>query len=384
MNKSLLALCATLPLCVQTFAMEKKSASDALVNQNIKADVPKVSAPPCFTEGPFFSVDFLYWQAKEDDLEYVQKDKFKSRGNPFLVKSKLEDLDFDWDPGARVAIGYTFPRDQWDLSLIWTYLHSRANDSTHTNDPELTSENLRPNWIPVLLGSISDHASAHWRMNYNILDLELGKSYFIAHWLSLRPHVDLRGVWIHQDYNLRYHGGFQFLDGATLTTLFKNTSFKAENNFSAIGFVLGCDSEWYLSRHWSILAKISASLDYGKFRVREKINGGFLNSDGVTVFINNEKINFKENFWRLRPSLDTELGVQWQTLFHCDKYRVAAYATYNFVYWPDQNQLINSIVARDSFPLGDGLTNLNANVINFHEQGNLQLQGVKIGMRFDF
>lgn len=379
------ALCASLLLCTYSYAMDKKTTpAPTYTPPSTTTAQHQEHKPICLEAGPFFNVEFLYWQGKVDNLEYAEKDKFQSLGNPMHAKSSLKDLNFEWNPGAKVTLGYGCPTDNWDISLVWTYMHSEAHSSVHTDDPTLLTENLRPTWTPFLLGSIADRASAHWQMNYNILDLELGKSYMMGRAVCVRPHAALRGAWIYQHYNPKYHAGFQYLNVATLTTLFKNTSLKADNDFAAIGMAMGADTEWFLSPHWSFLAKISASLDYGRFRVHQTANGGFLNISGSTVFINNETAKLKDDFWRLRSSLETELGIQWQTSFHNERYLAAFYATYDFVYWPHQNQMINGITVRDTAALSATQTNFNTNIIDLREEGDMQLQGFKVGMRLNF
>ncbi len=354
---------------------------DEISERNVMNDWQGKNARASVYKGPFFSLDFLYWQAQEDALEYVQHDK------PSLTNYRiaLEDLHFDWNPGFKLGLGYIFPqRDQWDVSLSWTYLHSKAHASIATNDPTLKTDVLRPIWLSVVLGSVADRASAHWALNYNLLDLDLGRDYFIGRWLSLRPHIGLRGASIHQDYNVHYHGGFQYSDSGGTHTLFKNTSLNADNDFDGIGFRLGADTDWHISSQWSILANISGSLVYGKFKVREAYDGGKLQATGVTVFILDTPLTERQTFWRLRPCMESELGLQWHKFFHAEKYRVAASATYNFVYWPNQNELINIVTAKDNTTIDANNTNSNSDLATFHQQGNLQLQGVKVGVRFDF
>lgn len=359
---------------------------DEISQENIKGKQQGKIANASVDSGPFFNLDFLYLQAREDGLEYAQKETYKSRGNPFVFNSKFEDLDFEWNPGFKVGVGYICPTDNWDMSASWTYLHSNAHDSSSTNDPTLQAEALRPNWFPIILGSIADKASAHWRLNYNIVDLEMGRNFFLGKRLSVRPHAGVKGIWIDQKYHVNYHGGFQYVDGTGFHTQFKDTSLKAKNDFKAVGMTLGADSEWSLSRQWSLLANISGTLAYGRFAIREHFDGGFLvdAGGGAGIIINDNELTNKESLWRLRPSCETELGIRWHVFFNDQKYRVALEATYNFIYWPNQNELMNTAVARDSLPLGVGEYNLNSNTIALHQQGDLQLQGLKVELRFDF
>ncbi len=50
------------------------------------------------------------------------------------------------------------------------------------------------------LGSVADHALASWRLNFNTLDLSLGRNYFVGRFLSLHPYLGIRAVWIDQNY----------------------------------------------------------------------------------------------------------------------------------------------------------------------------------------
>jgi hypothetical protein len=65
---------------------------------------------------------FLYWQAKEDGLEYVETVGLDVTGSPVptLIEARnvSKTLDFEWKPGFQVSLGYIFPqRQQWDVSL---------------------------------------------------------------------------------------------------------------------------------------------------------------------------------------------------------------------------------------------------------------------------
>jgi len=338
----------------------------------------------CPSEGLYLDLNFLYWQPKVDGLEYAQREEIHSNGNPFVVDTQIDDLDFSWAPGAKVTVGYVFPsRDQWVLDLSWTYLHPKGRGSDSTNDPSLSSQLLRPFLVPVLLGSVADRATANWQMNYNLVDIDLGRDFSVGRWITVSPHAGLRGAWLYQTFTVRYHGGYQFLNAGTFSTLFKNTSFDAKNHFCAIGMRGGADLEWRLSSRWSIVANLAGSLLYGKFNIAQKLDGGFLLSTG-TVFINDEIANTRDSLWRLRPCFETEMGMKWQIPFNKGKYCVFAAATYNFVYWPGQNELINSITTRDSTPIGLNQINFNADVTPLRAEGDLQLQGVKLAAGFDF
>ena len=105
-----------------------------------------------------------------------------------------------------------------------------------------------PSWSTIL-GPSSTKTYGYWKLHYNVLDLEIGRNYFISRKIALRPHVGLRGVWIDLDYTANYASEwtFQTLPAATAISLAANTAFKATNDFEGIGVRSGGDLMWHFS-----------------------------------------------------------------------------------------------------------------------------------------
>lgn len=332
------------------------------------------------TESPFFlSARFLYWKATEDELEYVDKFHADASGSTILVNGEVQDLDFHWSPGTKLSIGYAC--DLCDLALTWTFLYSHPDASVST--PGIDAEFLKPNWFPFLLGGLADQASSDWRLHFNTLDLDLGKTFWIGKCAFLNPHVGIRAAWIDQRYQIRYHSAFQFTTGGVGETIFSNTSLDASNDFKAVGLRFGMDGQLFFCSNLSLIGGVSTSLLYGKFNVMEVINGGLiLDVGGVPTFVP-EILTLSETLYRPRFNIEGLLGLQWSTYLIPTKCGLSAALFYEAAVWINQNQIINRTISINDSPINATSTNSNINESLVHPKGNIQLTGFSFQVRLD-
>lgn len=321
--------------------------------------------------GFFFNVDFLYWNAKVSNLDFgIQHPAGTTAAEVASSHLKVLRPDFKWKPGFRVGAGYLFSQDLWDLYLNWTHLHSDASKSASgglASDAPLGS--IYPSWIPLVMGFAgTTHASSHWDMSFNVLELELGRSFFLSRKVVLRPHVGLQGALIHQNYKASYAGVYNPV--MPNPTVFRNSSFHAKNNFNGIGLRFGADTIWHFTKNWNLFGKIAGSLVEGKFDVKEKANGFVV--AGLTPY--SAHYNFSE--WLLEVDVQGALGFGWETFYHQDKYHFALNVSYEFQQWFSQNQLVDLTAAA---------TNEGNSVQQpLFRNGDLSLQGLTVEARFDF
>jgi len=362
----------------QTAALDAQESRAAYAREAPPAEQPRY--PPQTQEGSASvasgvtaSAALLYWQAKEDGLEYaynVRIGGIGAGGPPTFIeaKTRAKRPDFSWSPGFQLSLGYIFPnREQWDLSLAWTYLRSKAHGSLRKSFDTIATDQVIPLWISFLEGNIAARASAHWTLGFNTFDLALGRNYFVGKWLAFKPAVGVRGAWINQDYKVRYL--------ATADQVNYYHSFvKCHNDFAGGGIRLGTDMQMFLCPSWSIVGNLFGSLIYGRFNVREFALGKIFPVAGISL---DESFDMKDNLTRISPNVDAKLGVQWQRFFHQDRFRVSLAASYNLSYWFNQNQLHNLLIF---FNPSTGASYINDDKL----QGDLQFQGGSFEMRFEF
>ena len=351
---------------------------DRVSEQNVYGDWQGKNQSASVMSGFTTELSFLYWKAVTEGLVYAQEidgSVGPAAADPIIIDAKVKDLDYEWDPGFKVGLGYIFDgRQQWDTSLYWTYFHSTAAASASVGADDLSLVALRPTWLPFLMGSVADRAKADWTFNYNVIDACIARDFFLGKYLSLRPQAGIRGAWLYQDYEAKYRAG-QFVNGGA-TLLRRNTRFKGSNDYSGAGLRFGSDAKWYLTKNLIIQGNGFISLLYGEFRIKEFYDGAFPLDVGAGPFLKPETIDLRKDFNAVRPNLETELGATWQIFFNNDKFRFALGAFYQLVYWFNQNNLVNQFLSLD----GNG----NAYVTNINPQGDLSMQGVRIQANLDF
>ncbi len=356
--------------------------------QNVYGQWQGASQSASVNSGFVFEADFLYWKALVDGLVFSQKiDVTVPAAFPGTINvvDDVNDLDFKWDPGFKLGAGYIFEgRQQWAAKLFWTYYHSKASGSEKSDPAFITGTGLKPMWLPFLMGSIADRARANWSLNYNVFDAMTGRDMFLGRYVSMNPQIGIRGAWINQDYRVKYHGAFTYNDAGVENFLTTDTKFSGSNDFSGAGLRFGSDLTFFLTKNLLIQGNGFFSLLYGEFEVKELYDGAFIIDLGAGPTLVPEVIRLTKNFNAVKPCLETELGGVWQIFAKNDQYRFSIGAFYQFVYWFAQNNLVNQILMINDSPINATAINTNRDVTNLNPKGDLQMQGIKIQLNFDF
>lgn len=274
------------------------------------------------------SADFLWWKADVDSTEVALPSQ--KSGNIVIVK-RVTPVG-KWRPGLRIGLGCKpNPCDIFDVSLTWTYFDTRSCPLCHNHNGSALIK-------PLGVRHSAHSVKAGWNLKTNIIDLDLGREFLPVCTLSLRPHAGVRGAW----FNFRFNQAF--CEAAAHNSKF---------NYQGVGLKMGMDGDWHFTRCWSILAKLSGSLIYGKY--------------GITQVRNefNETTILKENdVYKVRSNIEAFLGVKWGMNLCCDRFRAALSVGYDISQWFHLNSLPN----RFEIPAN----------------GNIGYQGLSARASFDF
>ncbi len=330
--------------------------------------------------GFFGTAEVLFWHLQESGTDFVLKDNSTVFNTPFVnnvplplpgfVKGESKKVHFDWDFGYRLGAGYLFEHDEWDVNLSFTSFLTSGYRKTRTNGPldftvplgaAMGKGILYPQFGSTLVPgttipfAFSQKARARWNVDYYVLDLELGRNFFVSKFLAMRPLFGLETAWIDQDATLIYR-------------LFSIVNFpqrhfivKEKNDFWGIGPQIGVDTMWYLGRHFSLLGNIKGALLWGDFDVSEKEK--FTGPSGFKF------TNAKGNFNAIVANIKTTFGAQWEMNFNENCNHIAIKLGYEFQYWWNQNQIL---VMNTELP--------------FYQRAGvgLSINGVTLEMRVDF
>ena len=297
----------------------------------------------------FVTGEVLFWKAQEDDLQYA----VKSDSSSTIRHGRVKNPEFEWDWGFRAGFGYNTPHDHWDLYTNYTHFYTKAHAHDSGGDGVLFPSQHAAFGSPS--GSFVTEAEATWRLHLQLADLELGRGFGVSKWLSLRPFIGVRGAWIYQQYHIEYTGGSAVPVGETDIVSMRN-------NCWGVGLRFGLDTTWGLGRGLSVFGDGAFSILSGHFNVQQREH---LENSGSNI------LNVSSHPDTAISILELSLGLQYDRLFMKNKYHLGIQLGYEFNYFFDQNQFIRFISS--SSP---GLFSQN--------NGDLSLQGVSLGFRFDF
>ena len=209
--------------------------------------------------------DFLYWHTSEStDWAYT----LTIEGN--TERGDFRTLSFDWDPGYRVGIGYT---NEWDTQLYYTWFHSETSGHIPSGSGPITSVFLGPK--VSFIGKF-ESAQVKAKIDYNIFDWDLGRSFYVSDYLVLHPLIGLKGGWINQKMHTAWQNN-HFLEFFHLRA---TEDFK--NDFYGVGPKGGINGKWLLNDYFNVFGDFSGAFMWGHWTNRDRFQDNVLNTS-VTV-----------------------------------------------------------------------------------------------------
>ncbi len=354
---------------------QRKTGTGGMINPPAR---PVVQGVDLFVTG-----EVLVWRAREDNLDYaVSMDQTptingQESGNGVHFRGK-------WRAGSRVGIGYNLPHDGWDLNAIWT--HFQSKDKKHEEDCDCCTscEIFQPIYFPkdynLAAGGdtvhgpwVSEAQGKYWRATLNMVDLELGREFFVSKWMTLRPHIGGRALWLRQKLKFEYEpNGGNFLlpysSGTSAVFPGANSDFvRLKNNFWGVGLRAGLDATWGLGAGVSLYSKLALSALWGKFSLEQTHTLVNDSEENEASFVLSD---FEDRFQVCRPVLDLALGIRYDTTFNNDSWGLGVFAGWEHHYFWGQNKFIRFD--------GDQFSAMNENY------GDFSVAGFNVGMSFDF
>ncbi len=340
------------------------------------APIVLTSSRPCDDIGLYIFADALYWHADVTNAEWAFVNN--AAGVTAPVSGKNEELAFKWNWGFRVGLGYEFDHDQWDTDIYYTWLRSSASGDTSFTVPvggAASSLNTDSTMVPGTVAS----GTATNKLNFNVLDWELGRSFYISNSISLRPHVGVKGAWI----KLSESESFTARAGSPIATY--NSSDRTKS--WAVGPSAGVNSNWYFGcantmgpkgevrdrPMFSIFGDVSGALMYGHNKISHSETGATaaaVATGGFNVSGLNRTL--------MVPVLTGVMGLAWDICFDCDKMHLGIRAGYELQYWFRQNHRLSNFNTTGS--AGEAVSAPRYT----RTTGDLALQGLTIDVRFDF
>lgn len=323
------------------------------------------NAGPRVTNGAdvYIDADFIWWHVHQDGMGYVLSGFGNGTTATQASGGSVHHPGFSWEPGFKVSLGVALGHDGWDLGAEYTWLNPNRSSQNRNNDTDLypmwnIANNYNSPVYSTATGGVKQ-ASSSWKTTFNVIDLEMGRNYFISQHLKLRPHIGFKGSWQDQDYSVTYvRRGTQAGAGTA-----RETTDKMVNNQDYWGFGIrtGLDTAWHFTKSWSIYGDFAISGMWSHFKIKRKDTEQQIphGSNGVfTIF------DYQNSFHTIKPVMEWGIGLRWETWFSDDDYHFLIQAGWEEQSWLEMNQHV--------VPM------------NECNHGDLDLQGLTVKFRFDF
>ncbi len=351
----LVALTALAMSSVFADDMGKGGSAGQMSMQRADSGMMNVSALPMIDSNNWnLFGDVLYWRALEGGTTWALNQSLEPSGT---TNEHIRKVNFNWDWGFRVGIGGNLMmHDEWDMELYYTWFRTEKEDAVGV-EGSLSPRGFATGGIityfqqPPLVDGAPDgmqSGSIDWKIFFSMFDWALGRNFYVSKHLALRPHVGVKGGWIHQ----KIHGDWK------VNSTYGTTGYSMKNDFWGVGPSAGLDSKWVLgnvgTHMFNLLGNVAGALMYGHFDLKS----GWDNTHDNQLLTNMSRdlgATMMQGF----------MGFSWETNFNADRCHFTMMLGYELQYWFSQNQLFNT----QSFDF---------------QNDDLMLQGGTLDFRFDF
>lgn len=214
--------------------------------------------------------DFLWWRAYEEGTSLGTEETintFTTRTQPYIREkifnnSRIKNLNSHYKPGFRLGLDYICLCDGWDAAINWTHFHANANTTGYSkfNDGKMVF--LLPFWerIHCLL---PQKAKATWKLELDLVDLELGRKFYVSSCIAIRPLIGIRVARIMQSYRTDSYANDSGR-GAGLADVYFSRTYST-GRFSALGPRIGASMEYQMGCGVALFGEAATSILFGRF-----------------------------------------------------------------------------------------------------------------------
>ncbi len=276
--------------------------------------------------------DWLYWRTRQEGMEFAT----------------TEEVKFNYQSGFRGGAGAHLPcSDGWTIYANYTYFNP---EGWHTAEGSLYPLFLFQG--STVSGDVVSLAHGHWNINYQSIDLQFGKAYYLTKKLVFSPFFGMKGAWIDQNARFRYEGGY-IPAGQIFRTHFKN-------DFKGAGPLIGTEMNWQLGAGFCFFGDIATALIMGEFK----------NTQTQHQLADQEVVHLSKVHHLVSPFLQLVAGMGWDRNFNRDHCHFGLKVGFEAQHWWNQNQ--TEMFTDDLNP------------IYVRQKGDLSFYGMTVQGRFDF
>jgi hypothetical protein len=312
------------------------SGTKVATGSNMQSNSNKDAAKPMMNQitppaGPlvnngadvYLTADFIWWKAQQDGVTFAYTGY---SGDQDVDTSKGSELEphFKYEPGFKVGLGVLCGHDNWDIFAQYTWLNVPKHATKKSSDSDnlySTLQNHHGSDEDALLSTTGE-----WGFKMNVLDLEMGRNFWISKRLTLRPHIGMKFSWLKQDWDV------------SSTDLHNDEIGSHTHDFDlsefGVGVRGGVNTAFYLWNKWSIFGDLDVTALWNDFKSSRKDTHTL---DDVT----STPLNIHYHPFTVTTVLEMALGLRFETIFSKGRYMYMLQAGWEEQIWFNQGQFIN-------------------------------------------
>jgi hypothetical protein len=340
-----------------------------------------------FSESLSGSVDFLWWRANAEGLqlgteETVSTFTTSTDHTTVLNTSRTKKPNFKYDAGFRIGLINHCACDCYDVALKWTHFHTKAHVRGFTPTALNTAADTTTfysDWERIV-GANATEAEGRYTLNLDLIDLELGRKFYVSNCFVLRPSFGLRGVRIYQNYHVESSSSTGSTPDTVALTDFTSVV-KARSDQLAIGPRLGLDIEVHLGCGVVLFGEAAGAIVFGKFdnHARETLTDYVA---PTTPTVTSFEYEANSSAYRTsRTNTDLAIGIKWE---HCYEWCNRLHPVSLAFAWEH-----HAFYNMNNFNFSpEGVTESDGTVVptatSYMKHGDLYTQGLTVAFSFGF
>lgn len=295
---------------------------------------------------PFYlRAAFLYWYVGEEGLS-LASNAVLSTNLYFPSQSTALFPSFEYKPGFKVGLGYTFSRE-WTLYSEYTWLRGKISKGTPAPSGPIATAMTDSPYLGAPVWAVNDwfiqttpngqaiaasNLSSQWHYAIDFVDLVLSRPFYEGRRVIVNPYGGLRGAWIDQKMEVSLteapNQGISPAPTAPISSLTTSRSW-------AVGPRVGADVFCLLSRRFRVEADMAASLLYTRYtKLFHEEDPGSLSYASQTPY----QIRWND-YSCLRAMAECALGLGWGEYWQNEAYHIDFSLDYSFSYLWGQNMI---------------------------------------------
>ena len=328
----------------------------------------------------FVTGSFVYWQPLQDNMDVALINNnplanLLTTGSGF--QGNYVDMDFQYKPGFKVALGMNLQHDDWTGYGEYTRFHSQHTASSNGSDiagPSVYATQGHP-MVLVATGQLFNSMSSTYNCNFDFVDGRMERVYYVGKNLMFHSAFGARGAFITQSLHVEYVNTTSVTTagpaGLSVASTPGTTDVYARLHSWAVGPSAGVEMDWVFGDGVRFFGSSYADILYTKYKVQDKtasitaLTVGSVTAGHPIAFVTKDKVA------GLRTHLDFEFGFGWGMYLDNNAWHIDLSAAYDFQVFFDQNMFQHYEAAA---------------VLGSHREanGNLYVQGLTATARIDF